>query len=322
MIPPVSVPGKFEWSALGPDALPSVTVVVPSKDRPELLERCLRSILNQRYSGSIECIVVFDGSTSQLPSGIAGQGRSLQAVSNVRSPGLAGTRNSGALLAKGSFLAFCDDDDEWLPDKLSAQVAALVDNPASLVATCGVFVQYGRRTFRRVPPGTRVTLRHLLRSRMMEVHPSTLVVRTSDFLETIGLVDESLPGSYAEDYEWLLRAARRAPILAVRQPLARIYWHPGSWFASGWDAMAAALTHLLERYPEFGKEPRGTARIMGQIAFAHAASGRGAGSRAWARRSLKLNPFERRAYLALLVSLRMLRAETVLHAAHLVGKGI
>jgi hypothetical protein len=85
--------------------------------------------------------------------------------------------------------------------------------------------------------------------------------------------------------------------------------------------MASALTHLLEHYPEFGQEPRGTARIMGQIAFARAASGRAAASRAWTRRSLRLNPFER-AFLALLVSLRLLRAETVLQAAHSFGKGI
>jgi glycosyltransferase involved in cell wall biosynthesis len=313
---------KSEGSGWEPDGWPPVTVVVPSKDRPELLERCLHGILGQRYPGSIECIVVFDGVVSRLPSGLASEGRSLRAVPNTRSPGLAGTRNSGALLAKGTFLAFCDDDDEWLPDKLHAQMSALREAPESAVATCGVYVKYGRRTFHRVPPGPRVTLQHLLRSRVMEAHPSTLVARTSDFVGRIGLVDESLPGSYAEDYEWLLRAARRAPLVAVRQPLVTIHWHPGSWFASRWDDMASALTQLLETYPEFAEEPRGKARLMGQIAFAHAASGRRTTSRAWTRQSLRLNPFERRAYLALLVSLRLLRAETILKAAHLVGRGI
>src|ERR687896_474684 len=48
------------------------------------------------------------------------------------------------------------------------------------------------------------------------------------------LVDEEIPGGYGEDYEWLLRSSRRAPIIAVKDPLVRAHWHPKSFFSDRW----------------------------------------------------------------------------------------
>jgi glycosyltransferase involved in cell wall biosynthesis len=304
------------------DVWPSVTVVVPTRDRPQLLQRALKSIVGQRYPGDIECVVVFDQSQPALPSVGLQEERHLRGISNERTPGLAGARNMGALASRGELVAFCDDDDEWLPDKLRLQVEALNTNGKAAVATCGVYVQYAGRTFRRVPPTRLVTLRHLLRSRMMELHPSTILVRRSELVGRIGLVDEAIPGSYGEDYEWLLRAARWAPLVALPQPLVRIHWHRSSWFADRWPTISAGLTYLLRKHPEFGQDARGLARIMGQIAFAHAATGRARLARHWAGRCLRLNWRERRAYLAVAVSLGIVRAETIVRLAHAAGRGI
>ena len=304
------------------DAWPSVTVVVPTRDRPQLLHRAIESIVAQRYPGDIECVVVFDQSEPAMPSVELQEERHLRSVSNERTPGLAGARNMGAMAAEGELVAFCDDDDEWLPDKLRWQVEALNTSETSAVATCGVYVQYAGRTFRRVPPTRLVTLRHLLRSRMMEVHPSTILVRRSELVGRIGLVDEAIPGSYGEDYEWLLRAARWAPLVAVPRPLVRVHWHRSSWFADRWPTVSAGLTYLLSKHPEFGQDARGQARIMGQIAFAHAAAGQTRLARRWAGRSLRLNWRERRAYLAAAVSVGIVRAETIVRLAHAAGRGI
>ena len=46
-------------------------------------------------------------------------------MTNERTPGLAGGRNSGILAGSGELVAFCDDDDEWLPTKVEKQVEAL-----------------------------------------------------------------------------------------------------------------------------------------------------------------------------------------------------
>ena len=118
---------------------------------------------------------------------------------------------------------------------------------------------------------TSVPLAALLRDRMTELHPSTFLIRRAALLDGIGLVDEEIPGSYAEDYEFLLRAARSAPLLNLPTPYVLVHWHKRSYFSGGGNHRDA-LQWLLDRYPEFGTQPRGEARVAGQIAFARAAA--------------------------------------------------
>jgi glycosyltransferase involved in cell wall biosynthesis len=301
---------------------PSVSVVVPTRDRPQLLRRAVTAILGQTYQGPIECIVVFDRSDPDLPWAELPPDRRLVLVGNERTPGLAGGRNTGILRATGELVAFCDDDDEWLPEKLARQVERLQSRPDAAVATTGILVRYNDRTTTRLAPTSVVTHRQLLLSRMTELHPSTVLARRRQLLDSIGLVDEHIPGSYAEDYEWLLRAARHAPVLALQEPLVVVHWHQSSFFADRWRTIISALTYLVDKHRELQQEPSGLARIYGQIAFAHAALGERSAARSWARRTLTLNRRERRAYLALAISLGLIRARTVVRLAHVAGKGI
>jgi glycosyltransferase involved in cell wall biosynthesis len=301
---------------------PLVSVVVPTRDRPELLRRAVTAILGQTYKGPVECVVVFDQSDPDLPWTDLPPGRTLVVARNDRTPGLAGARNSGILAATGELVAFCDDDDEWLPEKLARQVARLLATPGAAVSTTGILVRYQDRTITRLAPTILVTHRQLLRSRLTELHPSTVLARRDRLLSQIGLVDEEIPGSYAEDYEWLLRASRYGPVLAVPEPLAVIHWHQSSFFADRWRTIISALTYLVDKHRDLRQEPSGLARIYGQIAFAHAALGERKPARRWARRTLSLNRRERRAYLALAISLRLVSAKTVVRMAHGAGKGI
>ena len=301
---------------------PSVSAVVPTRDRPELLRAALRAILDQDYPGEIEVIVVYDQSepdpsleTATDPT------RRVRVIRNTRTPGLAGARNSGILAATGELVAFCDDDDEWLPGKLRAQVDALHATPGAEFVCCGIRVSYDGRTTDRSLAMTSVPLAALLRDRLTELHPSTFLMRRAA-LERIGLVDEEIPGSYAEDYEFLLRAARSAPLVNVPTPYVVVRWHRRSYFSRRWETIATALTWLLDRYPEFRTQPRGEARVAGQIAFAHAAAGNRRDALRWARRTLTRNLREPRAYLALAVAGNVVRADTILQSLHKRGRGI
>jgi glycosyltransferase involved in cell wall biosynthesis len=305
-----------------PRMVPSVTAVIPTRDRPELLGRAVTSVMNQRYAGHIECLVVFDQATPVVPSLQVPGNRSLRVLENRRTPGLAGARNTGAMAASGELLAFCDDDDEWTKGKIRRQVEALEALPEHSVVASGITVAYDGRRIDRVPPSDRITLEHLLRSRVMEAHPSTILVRSSAFHGPIGPVDEEIPGSYGEDYEWLLRAASVGPLVAVRRPLVLVRWHRSSWFEGRWSVIVSALEYLLNKHPELRRDRRGLARILGQIAFAHAAAGHRSAARRWAMDSLRSSWQERRAYVAIGVSTGLVRADTVLRAAHARGRGI
>jgi glycosyltransferase involved in cell wall biosynthesis len=302
--------------------IPAVDVVVPTRDRPELLRRTIAGILGQNYSGRLRILVVYDQAepdeslAAEAPEGM------IVIIRNTRSPGLAGARNSGILAADADLIAFCDDDDVWLPGKLIAQVDALVANDDAVLACCGIRVQYGDETVDRRLPQHEVVLPDLLASRLMELHPSTFLMRRDAVVDGFGLVAEDIPGSYAEDYELLLRAAKHGRILNVDTIGAEILWHQRSYFTARWDTIIAALTWLMQRYPEFRQVPRGLARIDGQLAFAWAAKGQRRTAARWAGRTLRANPRELRGYLALIVASGAISADRVLRHLHRHGKGI
>jgi len=301
---------------------PLVSAVIPTRNRPELLRRAVASVFSQDYAGEIECIVVFDQS-EPAPVGLGvPPKRRIRLITNGRSPGLAGARNSGVLAARGELGGFCDDDDEWLAQKVRLQVDKLASNPSVDIVASGMYVYRNGSAIARVPKEPILRFGDFLRSRRMEIHQGTILVSRETFLDKIGLVDEAIPGGYGEDYDWMLRAARLNGIATISQPLARIHWSDESWFVGRWKMLVSALHYLLEKYPEFQQEPVGLARIYGQIAFALAASGKGPEARAYAKRCLHLDARQLRAYLALLVAARILRANFVVTTANRLGRGI
>jgi glycosyltransferase involved in cell wall biosynthesis len=302
---------------------PDVTVVVATRDRPELLRRTLRSILEQDYPGQVSVTVVFDRAPlDDLADISVGSRRSLTTVSNIRTPGLAGARNTGITAADGELVAFCDDDDEWLPGKLAAQVALLTATPeASLIATGIEIVPADDSAVVRLPPA-QATFDDFLRSRITEIHPSSFLFRRADLLGEIGLVDESLPASYGEDYDLILRAARIGSVVSVTEPLVRVHWNRVSFFSERWRGIADGLSYLLAKHPEFSDSAPGSARIEGQIAFAFAALGDRAAARHWARSALLHDRGQLRAWAALAVSLRLITPAFLVQQVNRHGRGL
>lgn len=302
---------------------PSVSVVVPTHGRPAFVREAIAAALQQEYEGIIEVVVVHDGEDVDGSLAQDGATRRVRPIPNGRSRGLAGARNAGVEAATGELVAFCDDDDHFEPGKLRTQAEALMDNPGIDVAVGAVVLDDDGTRRHRCPPGPTLTLDDLVRDRVMAAHPSTVMVRRDAFWTRIGPVDERIPGSYAEDYEWLLRAAADRTVLVVPRAVTNVRWGVGtSLFAQRWGAMCDAIDYLIERHPELRGCNRGLARLYGRKAFALAAMGETSSARHWARRSWSLNPRERRAYVAWLATTRTVRPETLLRAAHARGRGI
>jgi glycosyltransferase involved in cell wall biosynthesis len=302
--------------------LPSVSVVIPTVNRPEMLARAIRSVLDQRYDGCIECIVVFDHVEPTIADERVSANRSVRVAVNTRRQGLAGNRNTGYLLATGDLVCPCDDDDEWLPDKVAAQVALLREHPDAVVAGCGFFVSVAGKDTERTASAAPLTFADLLRGRHMEVNSSTYMVRRTDLLDRVGLIDEDLPGGYGEDYEWALRATRLGPAVCVTRPLVRIHWHERSYFSSGWRTVVDALTYLLAHVPEFADQPAGLARIEGQIALAQAALGDRTGGASRAFTALRRDLRARQAWGALIVATGLMTPATLVSLGRRLGHGV
>lgn len=304
-------------------AWPSVGVIVPTRNRPQLVRACLASIVGQDYPGPVEVVVVFDGEPpdASLVQEFDAPARPVRVQPNERRSGLAGARNSGLGALSCELVAFCDDDDSWAPGKLSAQVSRLRDEPHAEMATCAITVSFdGRRSPRLAG---RPSIRHadLVASRMSMLHSSTFLFRRRALLTGIGPPEESIPGSQNEDWDLLLRAARRHPIAHVDQPLVDVLWGASSYFSRQWDSRVVSLHWMLEHHPEIAADRAGAARVYGQLAFGYAVQRRRRDAVRWTVRSLRARWCEPRGLLALAVAAGV-PGEAVLARLHRHGRGI
>ncbi|GLW99716.1 glycosyltransferase family 2 protein [Microtetraspora sp. NBRC 16547] len=294
---------------------PPVSIVVSTMGQRETyLKEAIDSFLAQDYPGHITVIVSFDKSepdeslVQELPR------RRVRVIRNTRTPGLPGSRNAGIMAAETDLVAFCDDDDLYLPGKITAQVMAIRSSPRSVAVFCGqqVFRNDSEWTVDQIHPAPEITLSDLLRRRHAVAQSVTLMVRKSMLLEDgVGLFAEDLPGGYGEDYEMLIRLARHSPILSVPEVHVRVRVNPASYFTRRWEMISDALRWMLERYPEFQTVPRGYARIAGQIAFAHAALHDRRGALRWAWTTFRASPLEPRTYIVLPMVARLVEPEFV-----------
>jgi glycosyltransferase involved in cell wall biosynthesis len=117
--------------------LPFFTVVIPTYNRPDLLKAAIQSVIDQTYE-NFELIVVDDASsntTQNIVSSFAD--KRIRYMLNEHAKGGGGARNTAIFIAKGEWVAFLDDDDIWLPEKLQAQyeLAQKVNETVGLICT-------------------------------------------------------------------------------------------------------------------------------------------------------------------------------------------
>lgn len=301
---------------------PTVAVVVPTHNRPELLRRAIDAILAQDHPGRIDVVVVFDRAEPDETLVRDEGNRSVRVTTNDRTPGLPGGRNTGiAMCPDADYLAFCDDDDMWLPGKVSAQVAQLERYPDAALSTTGIIIDFEGDESPRPSPSPELTHAALLLDRTTEAHPSTFMFRRSSLVE-IGDVDEVIPGGYSEDYDYLLRTAKVGRILCVHEPLVSVRWGRTSYFTRRWQAIVDAQRYLMRKHPEFAGNRKAETRIRGQIAFALAAMGARREAFREVGAVVTRYPLEKRWPIAILVALKIVKPEQVLELAHKAGRGI
>jgi glycosyltransferase involved in cell wall biosynthesis len=313
MTAPIEPAAAADW--------PSITVVVPTHDRPALLRETLRAVAEQGYPGRLDTVVVFDRADADASLVEEFPDLRVRVTANDHKPGLAGSRNTGILMSDADLVAFCDDDDVWLPGKLEAQVRALQAEPAAELVSTSIVVRFEERESVRLAGTDRVELSHLLRSRMSMLHSSTLLFRRQALVDGIGLIDEDIPGGMSEDWDVLLRAARRRPVVHVDQPLVRVLWGSSSFFTQRWDLKLISHEWMLAHHPDILDDPVGAGRVLGQMAFAEAALGRRRAALRRARATLRHNWREPRVALAALV-VAGVSPTAVLSVLHRYGRGV
>lgn len=201
--------------------MPDFSVIIPTYNRVDCIERALCSVFNQSLAAR-EVIVVDDGSTDDTREVVRSRFPSVRWIEQPHG-GVARARNSGIRQSEGEWIAFLDSDDEWLTHKLREQWDALCRQPAyKLCHSDEIWIRNGQRLNqkqRHAKAGGYV-FRECLP--LCAISPSSVVIHRSVF-HRIGLFDESLP--VCEDYDMWLRVCAVFPVLFV--PSALLIKHGG-----------------------------------------------------------------------------------------------
>jgi glycosyltransferase involved in cell wall biosynthesis len=113
-------------------ALPLVSAVIPTRNRPDFVVRAVRCVLSQTYS-NLEVIVVVDGPDSATQTALhALNDPRVRIIPLVENVGGSEARNTGVRAARGNWVALLDDDDEWFPEKIEKQVELALASEARL----------------------------------------------------------------------------------------------------------------------------------------------------------------------------------------------
>lgn len=110
-----------------------ISVIIPTYNRPKKLEIAIKSVFNQTIKPK-EIIVVDDGSDKKIPPAITASKKIIY-ISSTHSGLPAVNRNIGIKKATGDWIAFLDDDDSWVKNKLERQLITIKQQQADLVCS-------------------------------------------------------------------------------------------------------------------------------------------------------------------------------------------
>jgi glycosyltransferase involved in cell wall biosynthesis len=202
-----------------------VSVVIPTRNRRDRLERAIKSAEIQTWP-NIEIIVVddasSDGTQSFLQQLVSADAR-VQVVRNEVPRGGGAARNQGVATARGPYVAFLDDDDIWLPEKLAEQVALMRANPEASAVSCGFIVQHSSLIHRKVSVVHPLDEQQILRSN--QLGGASMCLTTKENLVTVQGFDPILCSG--QDWDLWIKLHGIGDVLICDKPLVCYVPHQG-----------------------------------------------------------------------------------------------
>jgi glycosyltransferase involved in cell wall biosynthesis len=278
--------------------LPTVSVVIPTHNRATLIGEAIATVLNQTFR-DFELLVVDDASSDNTQEVVRSfADPRVRYIRQGSNGGDHAARNAGIRASSGEFIAFLDDDDEWLPPKLELQTEYLRARGPEVggvhTASFTVDKGTGETRVRRLPdeianlPDT------------VSITTSAVMVRRLCF-ETLGLFDESIP--FCSDFDMWIRIVGRYRFGYIATPLVRYFVHSNR-LSSNYGAMSRGEGALLTKHPEFfsrGGPRRHAARYLySGVLYCYGGDLRK--GRAAFRRAMRLNPADPRNYFNFVLS--------------------
>ncbi len=249
---------------------PVVSVVIPTHNRSALLGRAVASVLTQSYE-DIEAIVVDDASTDDTSDVVKSfddpRVRYLRHEANKYA---SAARNTGSEAAIGRYIAYVDDDDEWLPHKLTKQVELIEKAPREVgMVYCWLdYLDVEGQIVAHLHPSLRGRVFGQVLDKQRLGNSSTLLVRREVF-DAVGGFDEALPRG--NDGDFIRRVALRYSVDVIPEVLVKVHIGHGSARITSSDAQgthnaiksqAVKLTKFKEELPKYRRQTAAIYAIM------------------------------------------------------------
>lgn len=220
--------------------MPLVSVILPTYNRPSLLDRSLTCIDRQTFK-DYELIVVNDA--GEDVSEIALKHQRVRYIAKMQNGGLAAARNTGIKAAKGKYIAYQDDDDLWFPEHLETLVNHLESLPNFRAAYTNCYRWYQEHY---LIPGNEPKLPNIGKE-ARNIMAIISLMHDYRLIEEIGYFDESL--REMEDWDFIFRLFDTAPVLHI--PIyTTVYSKRGdpTQLSSDKERMDAAMQTIRERH--------------------------------------------------------------------------
>lgn len=235
-----------------------VSVIIPTYNRANLLDRAIKSVLAQSYQ-DFEIIVVDDGSTDNTKEIIENlYDNRIKYIRHDQNKGGACARNTGIKASSGQYIAFLDSDDEWLPEKLDKQISLFSNCSDSVGAVyCSHYTHddiSGRIWKEPFSDLKRGNLYNSLLNGWCPASTSFFVLARNVF-EKSGLFDDQLPSF--QDYDLWIRVAEHYEFEFIDEPLAIKHNHYGVQIASNLDSRTKGLDIFLAKWSDIIKKQAG-----------------------------------------------------------------
>jgi glycosyltransferase involved in cell wall biosynthesis len=224
-----------------------VSIVIPVYNGSQYLEKTLTTILEQDYK-RIEVILINDGSTdtsAELINRLAEKDGRISGY-HKENGGVAAARNFGIGKASGELIAFCDQDDFWLPNKLSRQLPLFQNEEVGLVY-CGAIAEY-RHLNKKDKPNFDKQYRGDVFDKLIQVNmfSSCTVVARKNLLQEVQAFDDDRELMGVDDWLAWLKLSLVCELDFVPEHLAIHVFH-GDNYSSNEEKMHAAELICLNK---------------------------------------------------------------------------
>jgi glycosyltransferase involved in cell wall biosynthesis len=237
---------------------PLVSVIITTYKRSEHILRSVNSVLKQTYK-NIEIIVIDDNNkgdhfslfTEKLLEPFI-KSEKIIYINHQTNKGVSAARNTGIKKAKGEYIAFLDDDDEYLPDKIFSQVEVFKNSKDNIGLVYGSFIQVNVETKQEnfFFPKLRGNIHDILG--LNHIGTPSMIMCKRLAIQKIGGFDESL--DHKEDIDFYLRLSKYFFIDFTNKLLIRYYVHAGSASKNDKDRLEKMLI-FIKKHKNIIKKP-------------------------------------------------------------------